>query len=135
MATPSTMKVALFIFGYLIFATSALAGINWQGESSHAAGGALLAGAITATVGDKYWPEHRAIIGFSASTAEVLIGEGYQMITQGEQFTSSLQDVIAHTIGAIIGATITDRYILMPFVEHGPKNSSQFGMFMQMSFQ
>ena len=111
-------KVLLICCGYLLFASSALAaGINVPGELSHVAGGALIAGVITGTVADKYYPEHRAIIGFTGSTAVILIGEGLQM-GRGEEFSSSLLDVSAHTIGALIGATITDKYLLAPIVEH-----------------
>ena len=89
--------------------------INLPSELSHAAGGALLAGGFTA-VGDKYSPEHRKLIGFSASTALVLIGEGIQM-AEGEEFSSSLQDIVAHVIGAGIGMFVTDKYFLMPVIK------------------
>lgn len=62
------MKLVLWIGSFLLCATSALAaGINVPGELSHVAGGALIAGVITATVADKYWPEDRGIIGFTGA--------------------------------------------------------------------
>lgn len=64
----------------MVFVTPVSAtGINVQGELSHAAGGALIACVITGTVSDKYCPEHLAMIGFTESTAVVLIWEGVEM--------------------------------------------------------
>lgn len=127
------MNKTLWICAYLLFAAPALAEFNVASESSHVVGGALVAGAITATVADKYWPEHRAIIGFAASTSVILIGEGVQL-AEGTRFAGSLQDILAHTIGAIIGATITDRYLLVPVVERGPAGTTKVGLVMQQSF-
>lgn len=116
----------------LLFASPAIAATNVTSEVSHATGGALIAGAVTA-VADNYWPEHRGIIGFSVSTAGVLVGEGVQM-AEGETFSSSLLDVVAHTIGAVIGATITDRFFLMPVVDRGHTGSARIGIVMQQNF-
>ncbi|MFA6899292.1 MAG: hypothetical protein WC256_03685 [Desulfurivibrionaceae bacterium] len=128
------MKLVLWICGFLLCATPALAsGVNVPGELSHVAGGALLAGVITATVANKYWPEDRGIIGFTGSTAIILIGEGLQM-AEGEKFSSSLLDVAAHTFGAMIGATITDRFLLMPVVEHDNAGATKIGMTMRGRF-
>jgi len=124
---------ALWICGYLLFASQALAADCVTSETSHAIGGALIAGAVTATVADKYWPEHRAMVGFTVSTAVTLIGEGVQ-VTDGARFSSSLLDVASHTIGAMIGATITDRYFLMPVVERDRAGTARIGIVMRQSF-
>lgn len=102
-------------------------------QLSHAAGGAIIASAVTATAADKYWPEHRGLIGFTVSTAAVIVGEGYEM-AKGEKFSSSLQDALAHAIGAMIGATITDKFILAPVVERDAAGSRKIGIVMQRYF-
>lgn len=128
------MNIVLWICGFLVLATPALAaGINVPGELSHVAGGALIAGVITGTVADTYWPEHRALIGFTGSTAVILVGEGLQM-SEGEKFSSSLLDIASHMFGAMIGATITDRFLLMPIVEHDKVGATKIGMMMRQSF-
>lgn len=71
--------------------------INVPGELSHVAGGAVLAGGFTA-IADKYYPHHRKLIGFLASSACVVVGEGLQM-SQGETFSSSAQDMGVHMLG------------------------------------
>ena len=94
----------------LLFATQTFAdAINVPGESAHVAGGAAISGIATA-IADKYWPEHRALIGFSVGTASGIIGEGIDRVTNGEDFSSMLQDVAFTTLGAAIGAFITDKY-------------------------
>lgn len=127
------MNKILWLCCYLAFATPALAGFNVYSELSHATGGALIAGTVTSTVADKYWPENRAVIGFTTSTAVILIGEGAQLV-KGAKFSNSLQDIIAHTLGAMIGTIITDRYLLVPAVEHGPAGTTKIGMYLQKSF-
>ncbi|MDD2273000.1 MAG: hypothetical protein PHP95_11605 [Desulfuromonadaceae bacterium] len=117
----------------LLFVSPASAAISVTSESSHAIGGALIAGVVTGTVADTYWPEHRGMIGFSASAVVILIGEGVQKV-QGETLSSSLLDVGSHLIGALIGATITDRYILAPVVERNAAGNVRVGIVMQQNF-
>lgn len=128
------MKKVIWICCYLLIANPATAAfVNMEGESCHLAGGALIAGAIAGTIANDYWPESRGIIGFTCSTVTVLIGEGIQM-TEGEEFSSSLQDIVAHTIGAIIGATITDRYFLNPVMESDSASNPKIGIVIHCRF-
>jgi hypothetical protein len=107
--------------------------INWSGEFFHAAGGAVIAGVATA-VANKYWPEHRALIGFSFSTACGIIGEGIDRYNYGEKFSSMLQDVAFNTLGAAIGSLITDKFILMPVVEREHAGTTYYGLAIQCCF-
>ncbi|MBJ6752330.1 hypothetical protein [Geomonas anaerohicana] len=116
----------------LLFTAPALA-INEVGEAAHFVGGGLVAGAVTATVADKYWPENRALIGFIVSTASVVIGEGIQM-AGGESFSSSLLDVTCHTVGAAVGAAVTDKYMLAPVVRHTSTTGTTVGIAMLQRF-
>lgn len=127
------MHKSLWIIILLLFAAPAMADFNALSELSHATGGAIVAGAVTATVADRYWPERRGIVGFSVSTAVIMVGEGVQYV-QGETFPSVLQDVLAHALGALTGAVVTDRYILSPVVELDRAGNTRIGIVMQSSF-
>lgn len=116
----------------LLFTTPAFA-INEVGESAHFVGGGLLAGAVTATVADKYWPENRAVIGFIVSTAGIVIGEGIQM-AGGESFASSLLDISCHTVGAAVGARVTDKYMLAPVARRTSTTGTTVGIAMIQKF-
>ena len=90
----------------------------YDGMSSqifHAIGGALLAGAIEKSVEDH---EHRALIGASVSTALFAAVEGRQLGT-GSRRHSQLLDIYYHTAGSILGAWVTDKFILSPVVAPG----------------
>lgn len=127
------MKIVLWKCALLACATPALAaGIYMPGELGHIAGGTLIAGVIMGTVADKYWPEHRAMIWFTGGTAVILAAEGLQM-AEGKKFSSSLLDIASHMLGAMLGATITDRFLLMPIVEHDKAGATKIGMMMRQS--
>jgi len=123
----------LLICCCLLFACPALAADCVTSETSHAIGGALIAGGVTGLIADKYWPEHRVLIGFAVSSSVVLIGEGFQVV-DGARVSSSLLDVGSHMIGAIIGAVITDRYFLAPVVERNPAGNARVGIMMRQIF-
>ena len=133
------MKKILFICIMFFLPSQAFAGafnegpINWSGESSHVALGAVVAGVATA-VANKYWPEHRALIGFSFSTAIGIIGEGLDRLNYGEKFSSMSEDVAFHTLGAAIGSLITDKFILMPVIERDHAGSNYYGLAIQYCF-
>jgi hypothetical protein len=131
-----TMKKILFICIIFLLPLQAFAKgdiINVPGESAHAAGGAVIAGVATA-VSNKYWPEHRALIGFSFSTACVIIGEGIDRVKNGEKYSLCLQDVAFHMLGAAIGSLITDKFILMPVIQRDHAGSNYYGLAVQISF-
>lgn len=81
-------------------------------ELSHAAGGALLASAVTSIYSES---ENRAWIGFAVSTAAVVLEQGYE-ISRGANRKSQILDMAWHAAGAALGAWATDKYFLVPVV-------------------
>jgi hypothetical protein len=81
-------------------------------ELSHAAGGALLAGAVTKMYSES---ENRVWIGFAVSTAAVVLEQGYQ-ISRGANRNSQIKDMAWHAVGSALGAWATDKYLLVPVV-------------------
>jgi hypothetical protein len=127
------MKTLICFCIVLLFATQAFAKgdiINVPGESAHVAGGAAMAGLATA-VANKYWPEHRALIGFSFSTAIGIIGEGMDRNNHGEKFSFMFEDVAFNTLGKASGSLITDKFILMPVIERDHAGSAYYGLVFQ----
>lgn len=106
--------------------------VNVPGELSHVAGGAVLAGGFTAFA-DKYFPEHRKMIGFLASSAVIVVGESIQM-SEGESFSSSSQDMGAHILGATIGAVTTDAFALTPLIKREKTGDSFAGIALRKNF-
>jgi len=133
------MKALLCFCTLLLFATQAFAGafdkgpINWSGELDHVAGGAVIAGVSTA-VANKYWPEDRALIGFSVSTAFGIISNMIDYVTSDRTFGSQLEDMAFNTLGAAIGTLITDKFILLPVIERNHAGSNYYGLAFQYSF-
>ena len=58
------MRIAIGLCIGIGLANSAWANDSFSSEFSHAVGGALVASAST-VVADRFWPEHRASIGFT----------------------------------------------------------------------
>ena len=81
-------------------------------ELSHAAGGALLASAVTRFYSES---ENRAWIGFALSTSAIVLESAYQ-ISRGAKRSSQLLDIGSHAAGAALGAWVTDKYVLMPVI-------------------
>ncbi len=128
------MKMLVFSCIVLLFALQAFADtINVPGESAHVVSGAVISG-VTTAIADKYWPDHRALIGFSVGTAFGIIGEAIDRVSNGEKFSSMAQDVAFNTIGAVIGTLITDRYILTPVVEREHAGNTYYGLAIQYGF-
>lgn len=101
-----------------------------ESELSHVAEGVVISGAVTA-IANRYWPEHRALIGFTVGASAGFIGEAAQDLAGNGKF--SLMDAVSTAIGAAIGTLITDRFILMPVVKQ-QSGDSYFGVVTHISF-
>ena len=97
----------------LLGAGSSQAYDGLSSELSHAAGGALLAGAFTQLY--KESPDRR-LIGFGLSTAAVVLVEGVN-ISRGAKASSQVLDIASHTLGAALGAWYADKYWLVPVIQ------------------
>lgn len=95
-------------------------------EMSHAAGGAVIAGAVVKMVDDS---PNRAWVGFGVSTSVGILAQAYEMSAQNAKFAPSLLDAGAHALGAALGAWVTDKYILLPVI-----NRSYSGVMLYKSF-
>ncbi len=103
-------KLAAMVLLFLSAHSHAYDGLT--SELSHAAGGALLAGAVTKMYSES---ENRAWIGFAVSTAAVVLEQGYE-ISRGANRNSQIKDMVWHAAGAALGAWATDKYLLVPVV-------------------
>jgi len=95
-------SLSLFAGLALLLAASvpARASDSAASEASHAAGGAVIAGAVT-YLADDHWPKYRGWIGFSAGTLAGIVGEAVDS-ANGNGFSGL--DVAATALGAAIGA-------------------------------
>ena len=103
---------AILVLALGLFMGNAHAYDGLTSELSHATGGALLAGAVTRLYSES---ENRAWIGFAVSTTAMALESGYQ-ISHGAKRSSQLLDLASHTAGAALGASVTDKYFLVPVV-------------------
>ena len=103
-------KLALMVL--MLFAGNSQAYDGLSSELSHMAGGALLAGVVTRSFQES---EHRAWIGFAASSAGILLTESPNFAKPNRRHGAQL-DVTWHVLGAALGAWSTDKYLLTPFV-------------------
>jgi len=110
----------------IVLATAAPAGATDSigSEMSHAAGGAVIAGAVT-YLADETWPAERGWLGFGVGAAVGVIGETYGSAS-GHGF--SVLDAGSAAIGAALGAFVTDRYIVMPVAEPDSEQGAYFGI-------
>ena len=132
---------AILVLGMTLAASPAAASKNnyqpsntVNSELGHVAGGAVSAAAVTYLV-DRYWPaqrENRGWIGFGLSALGGVVGEGIQYL---EVDYFSWLDAGSHVLGSIIGAYVTDRFILAPVVETGPGDKvSRIGVIARFDF-
>ncbi len=128
MKTLLTLAVMLLLSSRPLWASEG----NVPGELSHAAGGAVLAGGFT-SLADSFSPEQRKWIGFLASSACVVVGEGVAA-SQGESWANSSQDMGAHILGAAAGAAGTDAFVLAPVVRRDPTGLSFTGISLHKRF-
>ncbi|MBU0663180.1 MAG: hypothetical protein KJ990_01410 [Proteobacteria bacterium] len=134
------MKISTTLFCSLItiitfFTADAHANGSMGSEMSHAVGGALMAGSITAVV-DRYYPEYRddrRMIGFGVSTVAIFAEQGVEYALHGNA-GGQLMDATTHMIGSAIGAWVTDRFILSPVVTNYSAKGKYIGLQLQGSF-
>ena len=105
------MKKLCFLFAFAL-TSEAWAFDGMSSQIFHAVGGAALAGIMTKSFEAH---DHRALIGFSISTALFAAVEGRQM-GSGSRRHSQMLDIYYHTMGSAIGAWATDKFILLPIV-------------------
>jgi len=108
---------------------------GFNSEASHFIGGAVMAGSITAIV-DKYYPEYadkRQIIGIALSSGIIVLEQSYEAIQHGDA-RSQMIDALAHIGGAVVGAYITDKYILEPIIKSDPNGHRTVGVQFSHSF-
>jgi hypothetical protein len=103
-------KLALLVL--LLFAGNSQAYDGLSSELSHLVGGGLLAGVVTRSFQES---EHRAWIGFAASSAVIVLTEQRNFAKPDRRHGAQL-DVTWHVLGAALGAWSTDKYLLTPFV-------------------
>lgn len=104
-------------------------------EASHFAGGAVMAGGITAIV-DNYYPEYqsdRGMIGFGISSIAIIAEQSVEYAINGNA-SGQLLDAAAHIVGSALGSFITDEYILAPVVKDSPKDGTFVGLNVHHSF-
>ena len=98
-------------------------------EASHFAGGAVMAGGITAIV-DNYYPEYksdRAMLGFGISSVAIIAEQSVEYAINGNA-RGQLLDAASHIAGSALGAFITDEYILAPVVKDSAKDGTFVGL-------
>ena len=107
------MMKRLFLVILFSLTNNSYAYDGFTSELSHAAGGAVMAGAIT-----KLFEEspNRVLIGAGASSAVSFLAESHQVISKDAKVSSSLLDFGSHTLGSVLGAWVSDKYLLAPVI-------------------
>ncbi len=128
------MTLKIFIISVLsILSLNASDGFN--SEASHFAGGAVIAGGVTAIV-DNYYPEYksdRGMIGFGVSSIYIIAEQSIEYAVNGNA-KSQLMDAAAHILGSALGAYITDKYILLPVIKDSSTDGKYVGLNVQHRF-
>lgn len=128
------MTLKIFIISVLsILSLNASDGFN--SEASHFAGGAVIAGGVTAIV-DNYYPEYksdREMIGFGVSSIYIIAEQSIEYAVNGNA-KSQLMDAAAHILGSALGAYITDKYILLPVIKDSSTDGKYVGLNVQHRF-
>jgi hypothetical protein len=99
-------------------------------EASHVSGGILLGGVTTAIV-DNYFSEYaenRRAIGFWGTTLAATVVFGIEMAQDSDDVSGELLDMGCMIVGGAVGAYVTDRFILSPYVHTAPDGSSTHGV-------
>jgi len=128
------MRKSIIFFASVVLTLQVHANNSVASEASHAAGGALLAGGITA-IADQF-PEYkpnRAMLGFGISTIAGVIDFVVESTVDGDT-SGQLLDLASHTLGSALGAWITDDYILSPVITNSKTEGRYAGLAMNYSF-
>ncbi|QYJ82910.1 MULTISPECIES: hypothetical protein [Shewanella] len=111
------------LIGLGLFSAQASASNGFNSEASHAAGGAAMAGALV-WASDAWTPQYdRAWVGFSVSAAIGILVQYHEYDKGTNTASEALLDAASHTLGAAIGAYVTDGYLLSPVVKPEPGGS------------
>jgi uncharacterized membrane protein YdcZ (DUF606 family) len=122
--TKYILSLSALALGVQLYATD-----SFNSEMSHAVGGAVMAGGITAVV-DQYYPEYReerGMMGFGISSAAIVAYQIYEYAEHGNAGGQML-DAAAHIAGSAVGAYLTDKFILSPVVSDSPSEGRYVGM-------
>lgn len=129
------MNWKILVASSLMVASTLNANDSFNSEFSHFAGGAVMAGGITAVV-DHYYPEYRSdrgMIGFGISSAAIVIEQGIECAMHGNA-RGQLLDAASHIAGSALGAYITDQYILSPVIQKSASEGKYIGLNIQHTF-
>lgn len=129
------MKWKVLVLSSLIVGSALGANDSFNSEFSHFAGGAVMAGGITAVV-DHYYPEYRSdrgMIGFGISSAAIVAEQGIEYILHGNG-RGQLLDTVSHIAGSALGAYVTDQYILSPVMQNSASEGQYIGLNIQHTF-
>jgi hypothetical protein len=129
------MNWKILVGSGLIVATALNANDGFNSEFSHFAGGAVMAGGITAVV-DSFYPEYRSdrgMIGFGISSAAIVAEQGLEYALHGNG-RGQLLDAASHIAGSALGAYVTDQYILSPVMQNSASEGKYIGLNLQHTF-
>jgi hypothetical protein len=116
----------------LLLATPAHANDGLAAESTHILGGMAWGGVGTwAASATGVWPEHRVLVGVATAAVAGTIGEIWDK-HHGSGF--SPLDVAVTTWGGLIGAVVTDQFILAPVATKQQQGGHYVGVVAQYKF-
>lgn len=107
---------------------------SFSSEFAHVVSGAAIAAGATA-IADRYGAQDRRWVGFATSVGISAVMEGVQILTTGpEQVKHSALDFATNLVGAVFGAWVTDRYLLLPVVTRDAQGRHVLGAALSLSF-
>jgi|KBSMisStandDraft_5_1062788.scaffolds.fasta_scaffold24747_7 hypothetical protein len=116
----------------LLLAAPAHANDSLVAESTHILGGmAWGAGGTWAASAFDVWPEHRVLVGVATATLAGAIGEVWD---KGHHSGFSPLDVAVTAWGGLIGAVVTDQFILAPVATKPQQGGHYVGVVAQYKF-
>jgi hypothetical protein len=88
-------------------------------------------GGLTTWAVSDVWPEHRVLIGFGTAAVAATIGEVWDK-HHGSGF--SPLDVAVSAWGGLLGAVVTDQFLLAPVATKAPQGGHYLGVVAQYKF-